>query len=284
MRDVQVLVVDDDARSRKRLISLVEATDTLTLDAACTEGRTAIEHILRNAPDLVFLDVQMPEVTGLDVVRTIGPDRMPPFIFVTADDQYALAAFEVGAVDYLLKPFDDDRFVKAVARAREYIRYRSLSALSDRMLDVLQASTVRETSAGTEHAHERHNGNSIAVAHSPNANGASPSPLHRIAVQRRGAIELVPVNDIRFFEADGAYVKVHTADHTYLIRERMKDLDARLPACHFCRIHRSTIVHLPDVKALEPTSQGDLVARLHDGTRLRVSRGRRDALEHRLGL
>jgi len=284
MKDLQVLVVDDDASSRNRLISLVETTDTLSLDAACTEGRAAIEHILRDAPDLVFLDVQMPEVTGLDVVRTIGPHRMPPFIFVTAHDQYALAAFEVDAVDYLLKPFDDDRFTKAVTRAKEYIRYRSLSALSDRMLDVLQANGSAQPSADTGPPREPHNGDATAVARTPTPNGPSPSPLYRIAVQRRGTIELVPVEAIRFFEADGSYVKVHTADRTYLIRERMKDLDARLPIHHFCRIHRSTIVRLADVKALEPTSQGDLVARLHDGTRLRVSRGRRDALETRLGL
>ena len=121
MVPLQVLVVDDEAPARKRLTDLIEKTEDVTLLEACADGRTAIEQILRNEPDLVFLDVQMPEIDGIEVVRLVGPDRMPAVVFVTAYDQYALKAFELAAVDYLLKPFSDDRFEQAVERAREHV-------------------------------------------------------------------------------------------------------------------------------------------------------------------
>lgn len=280
MDPLRILIVDDEAPARKRLTELVKKTKGIELLEACGDGRSAIEHILRKDPDLVFLDVQMPEITGIEVVRLVGPDRMPPVVFVTAYDQYALKAFELAAVDYLLKPFSDDRFEQAVERAREHVRHRSFDEISDRMMDLLRsAGQVQSRGPDVTSSSSAENGPSSTETHE------SEFPLiERIAVQRRNEIELVPVEDVVYFEAEGSYVNVHTSERTHLIRERMKTLEERLPTASFCRIHRSTIVHLDWVEALEPTDPGDIVARLTTGKRLRVSRSRRKELEDRLGL
>ena len=277
MSPLRVLVVDDEAPARKRLVDLVEATDGVTLLDACADGRAAVEQILRNDPDLVFLDVQMPEMTGIEVVRVVGPDRMPVVVFVTAYDQYALKAFELAAVDYLLKPFGDERFRQAVERATEQVRHRSLDTLGDRMMGLLRSAGGLAQEGGDEAPA------ADADEHTASEAGTS-SLIGRIAVQRRKEIELVPVDEVLYFEAEGSYVKVHTAERAHLIRERMSVLEERLPRDQFCRIHRSTIAHLDAIEALEPTDPGDVVARLRTGTRLRVSRRRRAELEARLRL
>lgn len=276
MDDLRVLVVDDEAPARKRLTDLIEKTDGITLLDACADGRAAIERILRDDPDLVFLDVQMPAIDGLEVVRLVGPDRMPVVVFVTAYDQYALKAFELAAVDYLLKPFSDDRFQQAVERAQEQIRHRSFDELSEQMMGVIR-------SAGRVDRSGPHASKSSASPDAPTASNTI-TPLERIAVQRRNEIELVSVEDVLYFEAEGSYVNVHTDGRTHLIRERMKVLEERLSPDQFCRVHRSTIVNIDHVEALEPTDPGDIVARLTTGKRLRVSRSRRGELEKRLGL
>lgn len=274
---LKVLVVDDEAPARKRIADLVEQRDGVQLLKACASGRDAIEEILRNDPDFVLLDVQMPEITGIDLVRMVGPDRMPPVIFVTAYDEYALKAFELAAVDYLLKPFSDERFEQAIQRATEHVRHRSLDELSDRMMSLLRSATGSASGIPDE---ERSRGSTSA------ADGllASSPWLRRIAVPRRNEIELVPVTDVTYIEADGSYVNIHTDARAHLVRERMKRLEERLDPDRFCRIHRSTIVNLERVEALEPTDPGDVVARLDTGKRLRVSRSRRADLEERLGL
>lgn len=280
MPPLRVLIVDDEAPARKRLADLVEKTEGIELLDTCGEGRSAIEKILRDDPDFVLLDVQMPEITGIDVVRLVGPDRMPPVVFVTAYDEYALKAFELSAVDYLLKPFSDERFEQAIERASEHVRHRSLDELSDRMMSLLRsAAGSREFTDETEAETEGADSSSASDTALP-----SSASLHRIAVPRRNEIQLVPVGDVIYIEADGSYVNVHTEEKTHLVRERMKTLEQRLDPTQFCRIHRSTIVNLEQVEALEPTDPGDVVARLVSGKRLRVSRSRRAELEERLGL
>ena len=291
MTNVHVLVVNSDSDERCQICDLIRSHHAFSLRESCTDGRSAIECILRDTPDLVVLRIEMPEIGGLDVVRTIGPDRMPPVVFIASSPDAAVEAFDVGAIDYLVQPVEADRLQTALQRAQKHVRYRCLDALSDRMVTLLQGNGMASSSPHPVAAASNGAASNGATSNEPSSNGAPsahssepPPPMDRIAVQRRGAIELVPVDDVRFFEADGSYVKVHTAERTHLIRERMKKLEARLPNRRFCRIHRSTIVHLPDVAALEPTSQGDMVARLCDGTRLRVSRSRRDELEARLGI
>lgn len=291
MSDVRVLIVDDEQPARKRLVDLVDRMEGMQVQQACADGRAAIEVILRTPPDIVLLDVQMPEIDGLDIVRLVGPDRMPVVVFVTAYDEYALRAFEVAAVDYLMKPFDDDRFAEAMGRAVEHVRYRSLDGLTEQLIDLIHleadtgypgAENPDTRSPDAESRRGRRNPGASRPREEPDASAAGGAS--RIAVQRRNEIRLVPVETVTYFEAQGSYVKIHTEEHDYLIRERMKSLEARLSASRFFRIHRSTIVNLDRVCALEPNEMGDVAARLDDGTRLRVSRSRRSALEVRLGI
>jgi two-component system LytT family response regulator len=263
---LRVLVVDDETPARQRLEDLVAKTEGLELAAACASGAEAVEAIRRRRPDLVLLDVQMPDMSGLDVVRRVGPGRMPPTIFVTAYDRYAIDAFEVAALDYLLKPFDDARFEQAVGRAQEFVRLRETDRLRRRLADLVEETgdTGEAEPAGDEPS-------------------AGQPPLERIAVRERNQLRIVPIDDVRYVTAEGTYVKLHTDERSYLIRERLKTLDARLPD-DFCRIHRSTIVRLSEIESLVPGAQGRTVVRLTDGTRLRVSRTRREALERRLGV
>lgn len=280
MAPFRVLIVDDEGPARKRLADLVDQTDGVELLGTCADGRSAVETILQDNPDFVLLDVQMPEITGIDVVRLVGPDRMPPVVFVTAYDQSALKAFELSAVDYLLKPFRDERVKQAISRAYEHVRHRSLDEVSERMMSLLRSAADSGTSTGDK-------GDETETSQSSSESESSLPPsttLSRIAVRRRNEIQLVPVRDVTYIEADGSYVNVHTAEKTHLVRERMKTLEQRLDPTQFCRIHRSTIVNLEQVDALEPTDPGDVVARLANGKRLRVSRTRRAELEKRLGL
>jgi two-component system, LytTR family, response regulator len=251
-----VLIVDDELLARRRLEDLLQATDGVALVGTADNGNSAISAIRTLAPDLVFLDVQMPGKDGLEVVREIGPKHMPPTIFVTAYDQYAIDAFDLAALDYLIKPFDDERFEQALARARELIELRDLGRLSDRLAGLLQ----------------------------PQERAAKPAWLERIAVEMRGQIRVVPVEDIDYVTASGPYVELHTRDRTHLVRERMQVLEERLDPAKFFRIHRSAIVRLDRVETLLRDSGGDYAVRLKSGVQLSVSRNRIEALEKWMGL
>lgn len=252
---LRVLVVDDEQPARRRLTDLIARRPDLELAGACADGREAIEAILTGAPELVLLDVQMPELTGLDVVRTIGAERMPPVIFVTAHDRYALRAFELAAVDYLLKPFDDARFDQAASRAHELIRLRTTDELRTQLLHLLAAT-----------------------------DGAPARFLERLAVRERKEIRIVAVADIDYIAASGPYAEIHVAGEALLHRERMQSLEALLDPARFCRIHRSAIVNLARIAAIEPQPSGDSSLRLHSGAVLRVSRARLAELTARLGI
>lgn len=258
---LRVLVVDDEPLARQRLLDLLAAEPGVTVAGEAASGREAVEMIRSLAPDLVFLDVQMPGLTGLDVVREIGPEAMPATVFVTAYDQHAVPAFELAALDYLLKPFEDERFRQALGRAREAIRLRQVDALQGRLLALLQGRASSEP-----------------------APPPAPQYLERIAVEMRGQVRVVPVERIDYVTSDGPYAELHAGGETYVIREQMQVLEERLDPARFVRIHRSTIVQLDRVEALLVAPGGDYAVRLHDGTRLRVSRGRRDDLAARLGL
>ncbi len=251
---LSVLVVDDEPLARRRLVELLEGrtdvADVMTADS----GDGAMARIRERAPDLVFLDVQMAGKSGLDVVRDIGPDVMPATIFVTAYDKYTLNAFDLAATDYLLKPFDDERFERAFNRAKEIIHLRAL----DEMKDV--APLQREDPA-------------------PGEGEPANDYLERIAVEARGRIQVVSVDEIDYITADGPYLILHTPEQTHLIPERMKTLEERLDPASFFRIHRSTIVCLDRIEAMTRQSGGRYAVRLKDGTRLAVSRSRREGLE-----
>ncbi len=261
---LRVLVVDDEPLARQRLLDLLAQENGIEVVGTAGNGREAVAAIRAEAPDVVFLDVQMPGLTGLDVVREVGPEAMPVTVFVTAFDQHALHAFELAALDYLLKPFEDERFRTTLARARDTVRLRQVDALQSRLLTLLGD-------------------------HPPPSAPPAPPPepagyLERIAVEMRGQIRVVPVEGVDYVSADGAYAEVHAGGETFVIRERMQTLEDRLDPAAFVRIHRSTIVRLDRIEALLVAGGGEYAVRLTDGTKLRVSRSRKDDLAARLGL
>jgi two-component system, LytTR family, response regulator len=258
---LKVLIVDDERAARKRLEDLLAREEDVDVVGHATSGRKAIEAISRLAPDLVFLDVQMPGLTGLEVVREVGPEHMPAVVFVTAYDQYAVEAFEVAALDYLLKPFDDERFKQALSRARALLAARLLGNLQRRFAMLLGGPSSFPPSAEPV-----------------------PRYLERIGVDMRGQMRIVPVDRIDFITADGSYAELHVGDDRLVVREQMQALEERLDPKRFCRIHRGTIVQLDRVESLTYSPGGDYGVLLRDRRHLRVSRGRYEELQQRLGL
>jgi two-component system, LytTR family, response regulator len=247
---LRVLIADDEPLARQRIEDLLPSSVELAGTAAT--GDEAIEKIAELKPDLVFLDVQMPGKSGLQVVEAIG-EAMPATIFVTAFDQFALKAFDVAAVDYLVKPFDDERFAQALQRARKSIELREVEKMTRRLLGFLQEEPKQKF-------------------------------LDRIAVESRGQVRLVPVSRIDSITASGPYAELHVGDKTYALRERMQTLEEQLDPEVFFRVHRSAIVRLDRIDALLHRPGGDYAVRLKDGTELDVSRARRDELQQRLGI
>ncbi len=258
---LRVLIVDDELLARQRLEDLLRSEEDARLVGTAETGAEAVQAIRRQAPDLVFLDVQMPGKTGLDVVQEIGPEAMPVTIFVTAYDQYALRAFDLAALDYLLKPFDDERFAQALDRARQTVALHQIGQLRRRLTALLDDEP----------------GGHVPAAEPPRY-------LERIAVDLRGQVRVVPVENIDFIAASGSYAELHVGEHTYLVRERMQMLEERLPPSRFFRIHRSTIVQLDRIEALLVGTGGSYAVRLTDSRTLKVSRNRREELEEQLGM
>lgn len=252
MEPIRVLVVDDEPVARSGVVALLGRDPELVVAGECGDGRTAVEAIRRLKPDLVLLDVQMPELDGFDVIRAIGPEQMPGVVFITAWDQFALRAFEVHALDYLLKPFDDERFAEAMARAKRQVRTADVTELAGRLAALVQPEP-------------------------------SPPWLTRIVVRKASGAVFVPVEEIDWIEAADYCARIHARGKVHVIRETMQRLAERLDPARFFRVHRSGIVNLDRVREMQPAPQGDQVLLLQDGTRVRLSRSRKAALEERLG-
>jgi two-component system LytT family response regulator len=265
-KPLRVLLVDDEALARQRLEDLLKHQENVEIVGTADNGEAAVSTIRTLRPDLVFLDVQMPGKTGLDVIRTIGPDEMPATVFVTAYDQYALKAFDLAAIDYLVKPFDDERFEQAFARARRLIELQEVGRLTEQLRAVLQG------------------GGAGAGAGAPSATAAKPEYLERIAVETRGQVRVVPVEDIEYITASGPYAELHAAGKAHVIRERMQMLEERLDPAKFFRIHRSAIVRLDQIETLLRDPGGDYGVRLRSGVQLSVSRNRVEQLERWMGI
>ena len=246
---LRVLIADDERLARQRLEDLLAHENNVDIIARADNGVTAIEAIREMKPDLVFLDIQMPGKTGLEVVREIGAESMPPVIFTTAYD-HAVAAFDLAAIDYLIKPFDDERFEKAFRRARQMIELKQV---------LLSGSQFGSGTAKSQY-------------------------LERIAVEMRGQVRVVPVKQIDYMIASGPYAELFVADKRYLIRERMQTLEERLDPAKFFRIHRSAIVRLDLIETLIRNPGGDYAVLLKGGVKLKVSRGRFEKLEELMGL
>ena len=256
---LRVLIADDEPLARQRLEDLLNLEDDVEIVGHAVDGTRAVALIQEKDPDLVFLDVQMPGYTGMEVVKKVGVDRMPPVIFVTAYDHYAIKAFDVAALDYLLKPFDDDRFHQAFERAREAIQLRDVNDLRERLTALLTGGPPERSSENKKY-------------------------LERLAVEMRGQVRIVPVDEIDFITASGSYAELHVGTDTFVIRERMQTLEERLDPDAFFRIHRSTIVRLDQIDTLLFSGGGDYALKLKDGRQLKISRGRKEELEERLGL
>jgi two-component system LytT family response regulator len=254
-RPIRVLVADDEPLVRRRLVRLLRAESGLEVVAECKGGRSAVEQIRALAPDLVFLDIQMPDLDGFGVIAEVGVDAMPAVVFVTAYDQYALRAFEVHALDYILKPFDGERFQNALARARAQLGARARGGTDDERLRRLLAEMLGRGDAPSKPA----------------------SPFYeRVAVKTDGATRILQIADVDWFETDGNYVRLHVGKSTYLIRSTANRLQEELDPARFARIHRRYLVNLDRVVGLEPWFGGDAVVLLRDGTKLRLSRNFRD--------
>jgi two-component system, LytTR family, response regulator len=266
---LRVLIVDDEPLGRRRVAALVRKERGAEIVGMIGDGPSAVEAIRTLAPDLVFLDVQMPGMTGLEVVRTIGPMEMPTTVFVTAYDKHALAAFDLAAVDYLVKPFDDERFEEAFQRARRIARLEETSRLRDKLLAVLQETA--------EHAPTPETMTADATRY------ARPRYLERIAVDSRGKVRFIPVSEIDYILASGPYAELVVGDRKHLIREAMQNLENQLDPARFFRAHRSAIVQLDRVDALLKSPHGDCEVQLKNGVKIKLARSRREKLEKRLG-
>lgn len=250
---IRALIVDDEPLARDRLNSLVASETDIDVIGQCANGVEALEAIQEKGPDLVFLDVQMPELDGFGVLSALEGERRPAVIFVTAHDRFALKAFEVHAIDYLLKPFDRDRFKSALDRARDRLKRQGSGEIEQKMNALL--ATLR----------------------------SEPKQLDRIPVKSSGRVVLVKTSDIDWVEAADNYVNLHTGKEAHLHRETMTALEQRLPGSKFLRISRSAMVNVDRIKELQPMFHGDYTVILQNGTKLTLSRGYRDALNQLLG-
>jgi two-component system, LytTR family, response regulator len=241
---IRVCIADDEPLARERLRTLLQHEPDVHVVSECADGAEAIAEIERERPDLVFLDVQMPVVDGFGVLRALDSPLPPAVIFVTAYDKYALQAFDVHALDYLLKPFNGHRFRKALQRARlELMKEHPGSGVSERLLSLLE-----------ELKQER-------------------KPQERLILKTSGRVFFLKVDEIDWVEAEGNYVRLHVGATSHLLRETMKGMEAKLDSSRFIRIHRSTIVNTDRIKELQPLFHGEHAVILQDGTRLTASRG-----------
>jgi two-component system LytT family response regulator len=264
--NVRVLVVDDEPLARRGIRARLAGLEGVEVVGEATGGREAVGMIAELRPDLVFLDVQMPGMDGFGVVEAVGPDRMPVTIFVTAYDQHALRAFEAQALDYLLKPIDDERFEQALARAQRRIAERRESALGRRVAAALAEEGVADPAA---------------VAEPAQAGGGRATD--RFLIKTGGRLLVVPAEEVDWIEAAADYVRLHVGKKQYLLRDRISSLAERLDPARFARIHRSTIVNVERIRELQPYFNREYIAVLKDGTTLKMSRGYRDGLDSLFG-
>jgi two-component system, LytTR family, response regulator len=252
---VRVVIVDDEELARRGIRTRLQRSGDVEIVAECKNGREAIDAIRRASPDLVFLDVQMPGKTGFDVVEAIGWDTFPHVIFVTAHDRYAIRAFEVNALDYLLKPIDDERFDIAFQRARESLTRDRDSDFGRRL-----AAVIGDVASGK-------------------SDGRTASRPDRIVVRSGGRVVFVKISEVDWVEAAGDYVTLHVGKKFWLLRETITEMDRKLEPNGFTRIHRSTLVNLERVAEMRALDNGEYRVLLRDGTELKLSRSYRHALQ-----
>ncbi len=250
---IRTLIVDDEPLARERLRTLLAEAPEVEILGECGDGRAAVAAIEDQAPDLVFLDVQMPELDGFGVLEAVDPAKLPVVVFVTAYNEHALRAFEVHALDYLLKPFDRARFDKALERARAHLQGTRSEELNQRLAALLAEMRPESKTAD------------------------------RLVVKSSGRVVFIRTTDIDWIEAADNYLNVHVGNESHLLRETMTSLESRLNPKQFLRLSRSAIANIERIKELQPMFHGDYTVILRNGTRLTLSRGYRDKLQDLLG-
>jgi two-component system, LytTR family, response regulator len=250
---IRALIVDDEHLARKKLRTLLEQEPDIEIVGECSNGHKAISSIQKLSPDLLFLDIQMPGMDGFSILETVGPERIPAVIFVTAYDQYALRAFDVHALDYLLKPFDKERFQTALDRARAIMDREINSDLNQRLQALLKDIKTEK------------------------------KYLERLVIKSGGRVFFLKVEEIDWIDAADNYVHLHIGNESHLLRETMSGLETKLDPTKFLRIHRSTIVNIERIKELRPSFHGEYTVILRNGTQLTLSRSYRDKMHELLG-
>ena len=243
---IRTLIVDDEPLARERVKRFLRDEKDVSIIGECGNGADAVKAIRSERPDLVFLDIQMPEKNGFEVIRSLDGKQLPTVVFVTAYDQYALQAFDVHALDYLLKPFNRDRFQRAVDRAREQIDDRRRGDLDERLTSLIENLKTDK------------------------------KYLDRLVVKTVGRVFFLKTDEIDWIEAAGNYVRLHVGRESHMIRETMNGIETKLDPAKFIRIHRSTVVHIDRIKELHPMFSGDYAVMLRDGTELALSRNYRE--------
>jgi len=250
---IRALIVDDEPLARRRVRELLANEADVEIVGEAPDGPTAVALVRELRPDLLFLDIQMPDLDGFGVLEQIGPRPIPAVVFVTAYDRFAVRAFEAHALDYLLKPYDDERFAGALQRVREQLRRRDAGELERRVRDLLS-----EVRGGASH-------------------------LERLAVQSGSRSVLIAIDEIDWLEAEGKYVRVHVREQAYLIRDTLRRLEAVLDPARFLRIHRSIIVNAERIREVEAYFRGEYILFLRNGTRLESGRAYKSVIQRLLG-
>src|SRR5215813_3820904 len=250
---IRTVVVDDESLARERLCDMLAADPQIQIIAECANGQEAIEAIQLHSPDLVFLDVEMPGIDGFGVLEALPRESIPTTIFITAYDQYAVRAFEVYALDYLLKPFDRERFDKAVSRAKDQIARERSDALGERILRAIEDIKAR------------------------------PVHLERLVIKLSGHVFFMKTEEIDWLEAEGNYVRLHSGKDSYLLRDTIGALESKLDPKRFIRVHRSAIVNVDRISELQPWFHGEYRIVFREGVQLTLSRSYRDKLHALLG-
>lgn len=259
---LRVLIVDDEPPARRKIRRFLDKESDVEVVGEAGNGERALRAIRELEPDLVFLDIQMQHLDGFDVVDQINLDTPPVFIFITAYDQYAVRAFEAAALDYLLKPFVEERFYMALDRARARLQTRHLTTYSNQLLALLQDRQP---------------------APPPSSVPPKPREYGRLVLKTGSRLVFLDASEIDWVEAQGVYVQLHVGAKTHLLRESLTNVEHRLDPQQFIRIHRSTLVNLDRIKEIIPHLNGGSIVVLDDGRRLKMSRSYRDKVNATLG-
>ncbi len=255
-KKIRTLIIDDEPLARRNIRLLLAGDAEIELIGEANGGREALTLIGKHSPDLIFLDIQMPELDGFGVLEKLEAEHLPVIVFVTAFDHYALKAFEYQALDYLLKPFDDARFSKALTQAKLQVEQREVVDLSHRLMALLEGREKRTAEGAGKKEH-----------------------VSRLLIKSAGRVFFLKAEEIDYIQAEDYYVKLHVGRKRHLLRETMNEMEAKLDPGKFLRIHRSSIVNIERIRELQQHFNGEYIVLLHDGTELRLSRSRREQLE-----